>query len=90
MSNLNASEDHGTNCAGEIAMIKDNNICGVGVAYQSTITGSVNSYKPLQYGNPFNIRSCNTDQCHSSFQVPLGSCACVNSGYLLQFFWELL
>lgn len=28
---------HGTNCAGEIAMVKDNNKCGVGVAYESSI-----------------------------------------------------
>ena len=32
-------EDHGTSCAGEIAMVKDNGVCGVGVAYQSSITG---------------------------------------------------
>ncbi len=31
--------DHGTCCAGEIAMVKNNGHCGVGVAYQSTITG---------------------------------------------------
>ena len=28
---------HGTSCAGEIAMAKDNNRCGVGVAYDSNI-----------------------------------------------------
>ncbi len=33
------SSDHGTCCAGEIAMIKSNGLCGVGVAYQSTIVG---------------------------------------------------
>ena len=32
-------DDHGTGCAGEIAMVKNNNVCGVGVAYQSSITG---------------------------------------------------
>ena len=32
-------EDHGTSCAGEIAMVKNNGVCGVGVAYQSSITG---------------------------------------------------
>jgi len=31
--------DHGTGCAGEIAMVKNNNVCGVGVAYHSSITG---------------------------------------------------
>ncbi len=33
------SSDHGTYCAGAIAMVKSNGFCGVGVAYQSTITG---------------------------------------------------
>ncbi len=32
-------DDHGTCCAGEIAMIKSNGVCGVGVAYETTITG---------------------------------------------------
>ena len=30
---------HGTRCAGEIAAARDNNICGVGVAYDSKIAG---------------------------------------------------
>ena len=30
-------DSHGTSCAGEIAMVKDNNKCGVGVAYESSI-----------------------------------------------------
>ncbi|CAM4740900.1 unnamed protein product [Rotaria magnacalcarata] len=30
---------HGTRCAGEIAAAKDNNICGVGVAYDSMVAG---------------------------------------------------
>ncbi len=33
-------ESHGTNCAGEIAMAKSNSHCGVGVAYNSRITGN--------------------------------------------------
>ena len=32
-------DSHGTSCAGEIAMAKDNNKCGVGVAYGSKIGG---------------------------------------------------
>ncbi len=32
-------ESHGTNCAGVIAMAKNNTHCGVGVAYNSQITG---------------------------------------------------
>lgn len=31
-------ESHGTACAGEIAMAK-NNFCGVGIAFKSRITG---------------------------------------------------
>jgi proprotein convertase subtilisin/kexin type 2 len=30
---------HGTRCAGEIAAIRDNGVCGVGVAYDSKIAG---------------------------------------------------
>lgn len=30
---------HGTSCAGEIAMAKDNGVCGVGVAYGARIAG---------------------------------------------------
>ncbi len=33
-------ESHGTSCAGEIAMVINNTICGVGVAYNSQITGA--------------------------------------------------
>ena len=42
-------ESHGTSCAGEIAMEKNNTICGVGVAYNSQITGVSFMYsRPLQ------------------------------------------
>lgn len=34
-------ENHGTNCAGEIIMEKGNEICGVGVAYNSFLTGNL-------------------------------------------------
>ena len=30
-------DEHGTSCAGEIAMVKDNSQCGVGVAYECNI-----------------------------------------------------
>lgn len=30
---------HGTSCAGVLAMAKDNDICGVGVAYHSKVAG---------------------------------------------------
>ena len=32
-------DNHGTSCAGEIAMVKNNGVCGVGVAYDSKIAG---------------------------------------------------
>ena len=32
-------DSHGTSCAGIVAMEKSNRVCGVGVAYQSRITG---------------------------------------------------
>ena len=32
-------EEHGTNVAGAVAMEKGNDVCGVGVAYNSFITG---------------------------------------------------
>ena len=37
-------ESHGTSCAGIIAMEKSNRVCGVGVAYQSSITGKFYMY----------------------------------------------
>ena len=46
-------ESHGTNVAGEVAMEKGNNICGVGVAYNSFITGLVLYRKGG--GDPLNI-----------------------------------
>lgn len=32
-------DNHGTSCAGVVAMTKSNGICGVGVAYESQIAG---------------------------------------------------
>ena len=34
-----ARSQHGTSVAGIIAMVKDNNKCGVGIAYNCKITG---------------------------------------------------
>ena len=31
------TNSHGTRCAGEIAMVADNKVCGVGVSYNATI-----------------------------------------------------
>lgn len=30
---------HGTRCAGEVSAARDNDVCGVGVAYDSKIAG---------------------------------------------------
>ena len=30
---------HGTRCAGEVAGIRDNQVCGVGIAYRASIGG---------------------------------------------------
>ena len=38
-SPADATNSHGTRCAGEIAMRADNHLCGVGVAYNATIGG---------------------------------------------------
>ena len=40
---------HGTSCAGEIAMIHDNGVCGVGVAYNARIGGIYYMYPVLLY-----------------------------------------
>ena len=45
-------ESHGTACAGEIGMRKGNGICGVGVAYNSFITGQYQeSQRPATVSN---------------------------------------
>ena len=36
-----SSDNHGTNVAGEIAMTRNNTICGVGVAYDARIAGKL-------------------------------------------------
>ena len=33
------NDSHGTACAGEIGMVRNNGVCGVGVAYDSKIAG---------------------------------------------------
>lgn len=33
------SNRHGTRCAGEVAAMANNNVCGVGIAYDSKIGG---------------------------------------------------
>ena len=42
---------HGTRCAGEIAAKRDNNACGVGVAYDSKIAGESTSEQPFRSEN---------------------------------------
>ena len=38
---LSALFRHGTRCAGEIAMVANNKICGVGVAYDAKLGGEL-------------------------------------------------
>lgn len=33
------SGSHGTRCAGEVSAARDNQVCGVGVAYDSKVAG---------------------------------------------------
>ena len=37
-----SGDSHGTACAGEIVMARDNNVCGVGVAYDASMAGKGN------------------------------------------------
>lgn len=36
----NEDNKHGTRCAGEVSMVANNGICGVGVAYNAKIAGT--------------------------------------------------
>ena len=36
-----SSDSHGTNVAGEIAMTRNNTVCGVGVAYDARLAGNI-------------------------------------------------
>jgi subtilisin family serine protease len=42
---------HGTRCAGEVAAARDNDICGVGVAYDSKVAGIRMLDQPYMTGN---------------------------------------
>lgn len=37
---------HGTRCAGEVAAVANNSVCGVGVAYDANIGGKYTKYTP--------------------------------------------
>lgn len=39
--------DHGTSCAGQIVMTRDNGVCGVGVAYDAKVAGDIKIYYHL-------------------------------------------
>lgn len=38
-SDSKVTNHHGTRCAGEIAAVANNKVCGVGVAYEAQISG---------------------------------------------------
>jgi hypothetical protein len=44
---------HGTRCAGEVAAARDNDICGVGVAYDSKVAGIRMLDQPYMTGNGY-------------------------------------
>lgn len=44
-----SNETHGTSCAGIIAMEKSNNVCAVGVAYESQLIGQSLHYVNCLY-----------------------------------------
>lgn len=41
----NGDNKHGTRCAGEVAAVAYNNICGVGVAYNASIGGKLSDWQ---------------------------------------------
>ena len=43
-SPASSSDNHGTRCAGVVAMEKSNQYCGVGVAHDSTLVGKCNRF----------------------------------------------
>lgn len=52
------THSHGTRCAGEVAAIANNSICGSGVAYSAHVGGMVTSV-PQQH-NYYTATSCQT------------------------------
>ena len=43
------SDSHGTSVAGQIAMVRDNGYCGVGVAYDAKYAGNTSLYAIVMY-----------------------------------------
>lgn len=43
----NGDNKHGTRCAGEVAAIAFNQYCGIGVAYNASIGGTVYKYNEI-------------------------------------------
>ena len=43
-SNAKTSNHHGTRCAGEIAAVANNQVCGVGVAHDAHIAGEIQKH----------------------------------------------
>lgn len=50
---LLAPDRHGTRCAGEVAAVANNGVCGVGVAYNARIGGGCGPWPPCPLGGPF-------------------------------------
>lgn len=55
---------HGTRCAGEVAAARDNEVCGVGVAYDSKIAGNVSKCGAVESDDKcLNVYWCATAVC---------------------------
>lgn len=102
MPAIPGANTHGTSCAGIIAMRRDNNICGVGVAYESNIGGITNIYVhtitfSLCLGIRFNLNS-SSDLIESSalgfrnsyIDIYSNSWGPIDSGYTVDGPGELL
>lgn len=73
---------HGTRCAGEVSAVANNNICGVGVAYNSKVAGmshdiSQSYFDPIIHQRLFRIsldlmnipNMCFTNGTYSSYCI---------------------
>ena len=70
-----SGSSHGTACAGEIVMARDNNVCGVGVAYDASVAGkgnytlSIHSLLIYCYRSSFIGRGYNRYNCFICSQL---------------------
>lgn len=63
-------DNHGTSCAGIIAMAKNNGVCGVGVAYESQIAGKQLAATTNSCIRAYVYNYVSITMCMCSFDVP--------------------